>query len=199
MRLLNLIKIAAVALVMAAGSAQAVSVHFDVDGAGSSANANRTGCIFCASDISASTVSGLDSEAFSLTEGMSYSFDFIEFTASGLGGGTYEVSATLAFSDPGGAITATGGGVYGTFFGAISGGTLTWDDAVQQVAFGNGGLYTVALQQGITLVKGSAIAKATVTLDAAPVPLPASALLLLAGIGGLGVMRARNRRLAAAA
>ena len=135
---------------------------------------------------------------FSLDVGESNTFDFIEFVASGIGGGTYDVMATLAFSDPGGVVSSTGSGVYGTFFGAISGGTLTWADAVQQVTLGNGTVYTVALQQGFTIVHGaSAITQATVTLDASPVPLPASALLLLAGIGGFGIVRRRQRKIAA--
>lgn len=168
------------------GAAQSATVGFDVDGPGSSASASVTGCIFCHSSISASTVAGLDAVAFTLDEGESSTFDFVEFSTQGIGGGTFEVSATLAFSDPGGSVSSTGSGFYATFFGAISGGGLAWGNAVQQVSFGNGGLYTVELEDGFTVGLGnSAVASATVTLDAAPVPLPAAGWMLIAGLGGL--------------
>ena len=195
MKVIQTLKVAVLAICLASGSAIASTVNFVVDGAGSSASASRTGCIFCFSDISATTASGLGSVAFELGVGETSSwFDFVEFTAVGIGGGTYDVSATLAFSSPGGSASSDGDGIYGTLLGAISGGSLNWDTPVQQVAFGNGGFFTVQFEEGITIVHGdSAIARARVIYDVAQVPLPASALFLIAGLGGLAAMRMRKK------
>jgi hypothetical protein len=201
----NIIKTAVVALGLATGAAHATSVHFDVDAHESSAHAERVygSCWFLCgkSGIEANLVDDIDDTTFYLAEGETSGwFDFFEISVWGLTAGQgYEVSATLAFADPMGSATATGGGYYGTVFGLISGGNLTWDDPDMEVAFGNGGQYTVEFQEGSILGFGNtATVQARVTLDAAPVPLPASALLLLAGLGGLGAVRMRRRTAAAA-
>ena len=204
MRLLYIIKIAAVAFGLATGAAHAVGVQFDVDVHASSVHASSSSaCHWWApcSSIEANLADNLGHTSFSLTEGQSSGwFDFFELSVWGKGTSDYEVSATLAFSDPHASSTALGGGEYFTIFGLISGGNLSWgSDASQQVGFGNGGLYTVQLQEGSILGFGNtAMVQARVMLDAAPVPLPASALLLIAGLGGLGFVRMRRRTALAA-
>lgn len=93
-----------------------------------------------------------------------------------------------------------GNGGFASLGGFLTLGALEWQQNVFNIAFGNGGLYTVALEQGVDLILGqSRTIYADVTLDVAPVPLPAPILLLLGGIGALGVMRLRQRKSASPA
>ena len=88
----------------------------------------------------------------------------------------------------------SGGGILASAFGSVSAGALVWGQNSFDVAFGDGGLYNITIEQGIDLVAGvSRTIYADITLEVAPVPLPASALLLIAGLGGLGAMRLRRK------
>lgn len=116
------------------------------------------------------------------------------------GGGLYSVTATLAFSAPdmasGG---ATGSAGFVVLFGSLSAGFLTWDgggtgtiDFADGSALGYdlGGLLTGGLGTSATSnVKFTAVAPSAV-------PLPASSLMLLAGVGGLVAMRRRKKKAA---
>lgn len=198
MKFFNVFKSAVLAIGLATGAAHAATVDFEV-GAGSEATATRTSCVIvCTANISADA-SGAIGTSFSLAEGETsdwFNFFRVDVTSRyNLGGGGYDVEATLAFSDPGGAVNGSGDGRFYTAFGVISVGTLTWDNPFQTVSLANGTEYTVELEDGFAIVAGtSANVRARVTLDVAPVPLPASALLLMAGVGGLGIMSYRRRK-----
>lgn len=202
MKYFNILKTAILAIGLATGAAHAATVDFVV-GAGTEAETTRTSCVFvCTANISADA-SGAIGTSFSLAEGETsdwFNFFQVDVTSRyNLGGGGYDVEATLAFSDPGGAVSGSGDGRFYTAFGIISVGTLNWDDAFQTVSLANGTQYSVELEDGFAIVAGtSANVRARVTLDVAPVPLPASALLLLAGIGGIGIASRRRRKQVAA-
>jgi hypothetical protein len=118
--------------------------------------------------------------------------DFIDWSVgAGLGGETYDVEVSLAFSTPDAASGSTGGwaGV-GTILGIISGGILTWDGP-GIVNFADGSVLSFLMHPVAAGGFGSATTTGvTFAVDnVAPVPLPAAGFLLLGAIGGLAAMR----------
>ncbi|WP_108839198.1 VPLPA-CTERM sorting domain-containing protein [Tateyamaria sp. Alg231-49] len=132
--------------------------------------------------------------------------EFIEWEINGdLGLQSFGVTAELKFSAPnsatGGATGSGRAGTIRTFFGSISGGKLNWDnDGEGEINFGTFGVLDFALADtepnffSYTVGVGNKVTTgATFSGDElAPVPLPASALLLLAGLGGLAGMRRKK-------
>lgn len=187
---------------MLAGAAQASTFTI---GAGSSVDLTPvdgffSGCTGAGDCISESLADGLIGTTFELNNvGDSETFDFLTFTGNGTGFyENYMASATLAFDAPTIAASSGGsGGVVGVIGGFIGAGELQWDDVPVDVAFGNTGIVSINFQGGRTILPGSSITTtATVTLvqaDISPVPLPASGLLLLGGMGGLVAMRRRKK------
>lgn len=186
-------------LLVGATSAQAIT--FTVDALNSSVTLTETAsgyiCGLTNCGVSADLAAGLDGTTFDLeNEGDSASFDFLTFTGTGIGLTAYDIVATLAFNPP--AFSTTSGGSGGTllFFGSIIGNVLTWTDVPALVTLDDGSEVTVNFDGGLDLFAGPALTtSASVTLDkVAPVPLPASALMLLLGLGGLaGVGRLRKK------
>lgn len=199
MSFLNICKSAVLAVGLTAGSAYAATVDFLV---GTDTEVNDiSACLGC--DVTVMQNLGLEGTAFSLNPGQTQTLAFFDITAetnNPFGAiGVYGVDATLAFADPGGSASSVGGGGFINLAGSISLGALVWDQHEFTIGFGNGGQYTVMFDQGIDLILGTATTVyANVRLDASPVPLPASALLLLAGVGGLGAMRFRKKKPSAA-
>jgi hypothetical protein len=109
------------------------------------------------------------------------------------------MTAWVDFDNPD-LIQAVGGksiGFKGGFLWNIHGWNLTWDDPVV-VDFGNGGQFALELDDvgysswGWQGPAGSADVYATVTLNSAPVPEPATVLLIGTAFLGFGLFRRRQ-------
>jgi hypothetical protein len=142
---------------------------------------------------------GFDGMTFALGEGGSQTFDFLNFNYRGDPRGTYRISASLALSQPLSTVVSDTAGVeITTVSGQLSQGRLRWDRTVPTVVnMADGSAFSVIFNdfdygQGSWL-QGPLVATATIeALDVAPVPLPATGLLLLAGMGAMVALRRRR-------
>jgi hypothetical protein len=146
-------------------------------------------------DPVATLVPGLDGVSFSLALGESETFDFFDVTVGGLlGGGTADITATLAFDEPPSSGTGTGTGSWFTFLGILSAGALTWDTQPSPINLSDGGSFEIQFSDICEFGLGNtATVLATVTNTSAPVPEPATALLLVSGLVGIAGFRKRFR------
>ncbi|MCU4653690.1 VPLPA-CTERM sorting domain-containing protein [Roseibacterium sp. SDUM158016] len=180
-------------------------MDFSLDGSGSSANVLSVSGSFCsilATCFDVGIAPGFGgSSNFSLAEGASRTFDFIRFAFNGDLNGSYRLSATLAFTQPvATSVTDTGGGQFMAVSGVFTGGSLTWDQTSPTVVtMGDGSSFSVAFNnfaygQG-AILNGPVMGTATVTaLSVAPVPLPATGLLLVGGLGAIALVRRKASR-----
>lgn len=202
---------AVAAVALSGGAAQAVTYPtFEFDTVASSIVVSGADlCVFGNCELTAAFGSDAAGFSFSPTaEGQSVTLnDFIDWkidltgdgkwwTPPPSGGGIYSVTANLVFSAPdvaGG--SSSGGAGFLVLGGILSAGGLVWQDfGIGEIAFGQGSvlgfdLHEVA-QGGFGTSTTSGITFTANTL--APIPLPATGLLLVGALGGLGLLRRRK-------
>jgi hypothetical protein len=181
----------------AVGFAGATPVYFDI--AGGSVTLSNIDTLGPTS-LTAATVSGLSDESFTVADGDTQSIEFFTLTASGLGLGSADISASLYFTTPDGLMGSGSGDVeWGTFFGSISGGLLTWDPNTLPdiITLADGNVVSIDFEDGIRIGLGC-----TATVHAyignhggASAPVPEPATMFLMGSGLLGLFSVGRKRL----
>lgn len=185
----------------AANAATYPTFVFDESESAISVTPNGSLCWGCS--LSASFSAGVDGASWTPTSATdSWTIgNFIDWDAAGgFGGALYNVAITLAFSSPDPTITSgTGAAGYASFFGVISGGFLTWDP-IASLVFDQGSTLDIDLEGGISFGFGTNVSSGVtftgnpiIGNTIAPIPLPATGLLLLAGLAGLGAARKRKK------
>lgn len=190
-----------ISVLLFVGATSAQAITFKVDELNSSVTLTNTAtgfvCGLTGCGVSAELATGLGDTTFDLNNaGESNTFDFLTFSGTGTGVAVYDIVATLAFSPPTLSVTSGGSGGAILFFGSIVGAVLTWDEVPALIVLDDGNEVSVDFQGGLGLFLGHSVTtSASVTLEkVAPVPLPASALMLLLGLGGLaGVSRFKKK------
>jgi hypothetical protein len=186
--------------------ANAIPVTFDLAGAPKSsvAVADFTPggllCFItgCGVDVSINPLLGSVNRTLN-NPGDSFSFNFFDINFYGLGGGSGEISATLAFDSPAGAPTV-GGDAIGAFFtiGILTAGSLDWINNDYLVNLANGTSYTVSLNDLSGITGNRATVTGTIKLRSGPgavrVPEPATLTMFGFGLLALGLIRRRKQR-----
>jgi hypothetical protein len=136
---------------------------------------------------------------FTLVDGASQTFNFFSLTVSPtffIGGGTADITATLAFSKPDEATSVSGQGdiLYAQILGQLTASGITWANMPQTEFLSNGDSFDVDFLGGsYGGCDNTRMITATVTAHAAPAPVPEPMTLLLLGTGLLGLAGFRRK------
>ncbi len=184
-----------------AGTVGATPVDFDVATSSSSrvvvSNISPIGW----TSLQAGLATGLGNNVFTLADGQTQTIDFFYLRATGTGGGTADITATLAFDSPMISATGQGDATWGTIGGVISGGALNWDDSTLPdiITLADGNRVSIDFEEGVEIGFGSiATVHAYITNlgnATAPVPEPGTIFLLGAGLAGLGIYSRRKMKI----
>lgn len=191
----------ALALGLAASEeTRASTLSFVIDKSNSAVTLTRNGnlCLVSNCGTTAVLASALtNGDTYTVGTGDSIAFDFLTLTGKGTGLANYAVTAVLAFSSPYLRVATTGNLLTATAVGRFIGGRLTWDAAEPATTIG-GSTVKISFASGEGLFDdGTRKITTTATITGISiVPLPATGLLLAAGLGGLGLFR-RGRAQAA--
>lgn len=184
-----------------AAHASAVPVTFDLGNDSTIAITSFTPgpiCEFFGCGANVAIDPNLGSLSNTLIAGQSWDFDFFTLEFYGIGGGTGNITGSLAFDLPSTALNANGSG-FGAFFTiGLSTGDLTWSAQPGQFLLDDGTAYSVIFQDRSGAQIGSKVkvgAKLTLNTEpGAPVGVPAPGALSLLGLGLLGLGIAARRR-----
>lgn len=192
----KMMKLAVAGLLASAASVPAMAVTFQFDPANTSVSiANNQACFGnCGLKWTANYNTGLFDVALDTPTEVKFG---IFSVGKGVGFNHADISATIAFSLPGGSVSTGGDASYFTAFGVLTGGVLTWDNPVQQVRVGNI-QYTVNFQN-LAGVEIGGKTQSDITITASAVPEPATWLTMIAGFGMVGFALRSNRKTLAAA
>ena len=187
--------VAAGTLALTAAASNASTIDFTIDVGASSVAMTNTACLFgdCVATVALSSSLG---GTYTVAEGATETFDFLTFdTAGGLGIGTYDIVATLAFSDPIEATTTVSGTntAVTVVAGSLVAGVLTWDSAPATITLTDGSIVTVGFDDASNALQPGYNTTATIGVVSA-VPVPFAGAALAGGLGLLPIVARRRRR-----
>lgn len=196
------VRTAGLALVAAFGlasGASAATLDFVIDRSSSSVTMTNTAsglvCNLTNCGVSATLASSLqDGDTYTVSTGVTQSFDFLTFTGTGTGTTSYTISAVLNFLSPAG-VSGSGNGTGSALLiaGNIVSGVLSWTTVMLNGVLPSGSVASFALEDGVGLFAGNSITTGASITGVSIVPLPAGGLLLITAMGGLAVLRRRKK------
>lgn len=184
-----------VAVLLCAALPASASQYFKVIGA--SASVDKVGGGSPA--ISARAAPGVIGHDFHLlADGDSETFNFLRFSTTCIWcirNEDYKVTAWLKFGPPSVSVEGSGSGSALVLGGFITKGNLKWHNVPKSFGLGSGYTATIDFKDvSGWMFSPHVTTKATVTLGASPVSLPAGVLMLGAALAGMGYIGNRRRQ-----